>query len=128
MLIMTDLAIYDTSHDSGKGKWVVEPGEYEIRVGASSQDIRLRTSVKPAGLNDQLSKAFCNVKGPGISDGKLHVDDGTFAAMLGHPVPAADPLRPYHLNTSLADLGDSRIGRMLMKKIRDRFRTRLQTG
>ncbi|MEM4442149.1 MAG: fibronectin type III-like domain-contianing protein, partial [Ignisphaera sp.] len=34
---------YLASYDGNK--WVIERGEYEIRVGASSRDIRLRTSI-----------------------------------------------------------------------------------
>ena len=123
---LADLAIYDIGHDSGQGAWVVEPGEYEIRVGASSQDIRLKHPIKLVGPLEQLSRAFRDAfdkdGGPAIRDGKLLVDDKTFAAMLGHPLPAAESVRPYHLNTSLGDLGGSMVGRLLMNRAMARFR------
>jgi beta-glucosidase len=31
------------------GKWLIEPGKYEILIGASSQDIRLRTEIVLSG-------------------------------------------------------------------------------
>ena len=36
---------------SGRGGWVVEGGEFEIRVGASSRDIRLTATVELAGTD-----------------------------------------------------------------------------
>lgn len=38
---LSDIAVYDTTNS----KWTVEPGEYRIYVGASSQDIRLTDSI-----------------------------------------------------------------------------------
>jgi hypothetical protein len=37
-----DLAFYD----GAQGRFVVEAGEFEIRIGASSSDIRLRRSLR----------------------------------------------------------------------------------
>ena len=130
-----DLAIYDKWQDRwevkpgeddfswiGQGAWLVEPGEYEIRVAASSQDIRLRQSVQLAGSQGLLSDAIRRVTGPTINQGRLQVDDETFAAMLDRPLPEVEPVRPYHLNTSLGDLGGSWVGRLLMKRAMKRFR------
>jgi beta-glucosidase len=37
-----DLAHWSTTHR----RWVIEPGEFTLEVGASSRDIRLRTDVR----------------------------------------------------------------------------------
>ena len=46
-----DLACWDTRVD----RWIVEPGEYGVEVGASSRDIRLTTTVEIAGDEVRLA-------------------------------------------------------------------------
>jgi beta-glucosidase len=46
-----DLAYWDTRVD----RWIVEPGEYGVEVGASSRDIRLTTTVEIAGDEVRLA-------------------------------------------------------------------------
>ena len=75
-------AVYDTD----AGKWIVEAGEFEIRLGASSRDIRLRTRLKVQS-SQSLSAA---ARGVGGLDGS----DEAFAALLGKPVPPPEPSRP----------------------------------
>jgi len=73
----------------GEEKWVVESGEYEIRIGASSRDIRLSSQVSIAGnefespYDKQMSDVYLNgaVQDASSSD---------FAALCGRPLP--DPL------------------------------------
>ncbi len=66
-------------------KWETESGEYEIQVGASSRDIRLKASVAVKGSNapvpDTARADFISV------DSLMDVPDETFAAMLGRPIP-----------------------------------------
>ncbi|UXY22224.1 glycoside hydrolase family 3 C-terminal domain-containing protein [Streptomyces cynarae] len=42
---LSALEFWDVAH----GRWRLEPGPYEILVGASSEDIRLRTTIEPPG-------------------------------------------------------------------------------
>ncbi|MGW3987264.1 glycoside hydrolase family 3 C-terminal domain-containing protein [Streptomyces sp. NPDC004830] len=42
---LSALAFWDVSQD----RWRVEPGPYELLAGASSEDVRLRTTLTPAG-------------------------------------------------------------------------------
>ncbi|MYH16300.1 MAG: glycosyl hydrolase [Gammaproteobacteria bacterium] len=106
-------AIYDTD----AGKWIVEAGEFEIRLGASSRDIRLRTRLKVQS-SQSLSDA---ARGVGGLDGS----DEAFAALLGKPVPPPEPSRPYHLNSSLGEIGETALGRFIRSKVASGFQKRM---
>ena len=67
--------------------WVIEGGSYEIRVGASSRDIRLTAEIQKNGsvANPYAGEVFA----PYYS-GEVHqVSDESFAALLGHDIPNA---------------------------------------
>ena len=89
------------------GNWAIESGEYEIRIGASSLDIRLRHTVLLDGGTDVIDEAL---RRPTFTQGRLTVDDDTFTAMLGKPIPPADPIRPFHLNSTLAEISTTWLG------------------
>ena len=93
------------------GRWQVEGGTYGIEVGSSSRDIRLTAQVEIPGegeLPDLKEAAPCYYS-PTVP---LEVDDRAFAAVLGRPVPAEEPLRPFHPNSALADLRLTLLGRL----------------
>ena len=46
------------SFSEADSQWVVEPGTYEVLVGASSADIRQRTTVKLDGYTEKVSQAL----------------------------------------------------------------------
>ena len=116
-------AIYDT----GAGTWIVEAGEFEIRLGASSRDIRLRTGLK-VHSGQRLSASARSAGGdlpPQLGNGGLDGSDAAFAALLGKPVPAPEPSRPYHLNSSLGELGETALGRFVRSKVASGFQKRM---
>ena len=67
--------------------WEVEGGTYELRVGASSADIRLTAAVEVIGtdaLNPYAGKAL-----PHYQSGKVQtVPDAEWETLLGRPIPA----------------------------------------
>jgi len=95
------------------GDWVVESGEFLIGIGASSTDIRCDASIQLRSDDEILVPAL---DGPVTVGGTVEVSDEIFAAMLGRPVPAAEPIRPFHLNSSVNEIGTTWLG----SRVRDR--------
>ena len=92
---------WNTKTDS----WEVEGGTYELRVGASSADIRLTTAVEVNGTsapNPYAGKAL-----PHYTSGKVQrVPDAEWETLLGRPIPA-DTVK-IDRNMTLGELNHSR--------------------
>lgn len=114
--------------------WAVEAGQFEIRVGASSRDIRARAIVEvvadgatepepardagaalapPAGARTAsaptgpvIPASLTRAAYHDVASGRAF-DREAFAALYGRPLPAntVDPPGRYTLNTPLVDLG-----------------------
>ena len=82
--------------------WVIEGGNYELRIGASSRDIRLTAEVQKAGsvANPYAGEVFV----PYYSGEVRQVRDESFAALLGHAIPAAkwDRSAPIGFNDTIS--------------------------
>jgi len=116
-------------YDAGSQEWVLEAGDFEILVGASSRDIRLRAvihqdkSIVTPSLSDQnrpesyysLSKDH-------------HFSQEDFKALLGYPLPAVVPPTKgsYTLNTPICEMQDSLLARILLKIINHQARKVVQ--
>lgn len=74
-------ALWSTKH----GDWVVEAGEYEILIGASSRDIRLHGTVTRKGITEKLYDS--PELAPYYTADIKAVPDAAFEALLGHPIP-----------------------------------------
>ncbi len=98
--------------------WHVESGNYNILIGSSSRDIKLQGVIKiesaqnnvPVSPKDLLP-AYINFP----RDAEINIED--FEELVGRPMPSnlVDPNEPYTMNTPLGDMGDSFIGRQLLK-------------
>lgn len=67
--------------------WECEGGAYELRIGASSEDIRLTAIVTLQGSG--AVNPYEGLTLPAYETGKVaSVDDAQFEALLGHPVPS----------------------------------------
>ena len=101
--------------------WHVEAGTFEILVGASSVDIRLKENVEvtseqpsPVVDADKLAVYFNFPKGTPVSQ-------RDFEALLGRPVPAnITPKKgEYTMTTPIGDMTESFIGRQLLKMMKN---------
>ncbi|NLE76796.1 MAG: glycosyl hydrolase [Chloroflexi bacterium] len=111
-------AYYDTElHD-----WHVESGTFEIRVGASSRDIRATALVEVQGTRPQQPSG--TQRGQLAAYYKPTAHGGwppeAFAALLGRPRPPNAPKQQgrYTLNTPLADMKGSALAWLLRAVIR----------
>ncbi len=113
VLTRRDLCYYDTVADD----WRVEGGDYEIRISASSRDIRLRTGIAAAPeagtqVPDHRADAPCYYD---LSNG-IDVPDSAFAAVLGREIPARERQKgeKHTLNVTLSEVKDTLLGRLLV--------------
>lgn len=74
-------ALWSTKHND----WVVESGEYEILVGASSRDIRLHGTVTRKGITEKLYDE--PELAPYYTGDVMALPDAAFEALLGRPIP-----------------------------------------
>ena len=85
--------------------WEIEGGRYEVRVGASSTDIRLTANVDIRGTNapdPYAGKALPHYKSGSVQN----VPDAEWEALLGHPIPQ-DKVK-IDRNMTLGELNHSR--------------------
>ena len=72
------------------GSWETEGGAYELRIGASSRDLRLRATLEVAGTGAPDPYEGRDVSAYESAD-VLCVSDASFEALLGHAVPDEGP-------------------------------------
>ena len=85
--------------------WEIEGGRYEVRVGASSADIRLTANVDIRGTNapdPYAGKALTHYKSGSVQN----VPDAEWEVLLGHPIPQ-DKVK-IDRNMTLGELNHSR--------------------
>lgn len=110
--------------DSGAHAWALEPGSFEVLVGASSSDIRLTATIEVAD-GDTLSDWACSQRErlPGYfqptQEFFSNIASGSeFEILLGRPVPAVDrpARRPFDRTSTLEDASRTVIGACLRRR------------
>lgn len=104
-------------YDAEGARWAVTPGRYEIRVGASSRDLRATAHVEVAG-DGPAAPAY-----PVPASGQEWSRE-QFAAVYGRPLPdnTADAPGAFTLNTPLNDMRSSLAARLLQAAARRQAR------
>lgn len=104
-------------YDATQAQWVVESGDFAVRVGRSSRDIVATLDMSVLSTDTVApSDAAPNLAGKLVTS-----DDDSFARMLGYPVPKTEAIRPFHLNSSIQEIRSSLVGAQIAKKITAAF-------
>jgi beta-glucosidase len=109
--------------------WHVEAGAFEIRVGASSRDIRAAATVEVIATTSHAPELEQRERLAEYDDPAGHdtFSEEAFAALYGRSLPPNRPERPgeYTLNTPLADmrgsLGASLLRAFIWRQAKDAF-------
>ncbi|MDP3448828.1 MAG: glycoside hydrolase family 3 C-terminal domain-containing protein, partial [Eubacteriales bacterium] len=111
-LARRDLCYYDVV----AADWRVEGGAYEIRIAASSRDIRLSAQIQAAPdadahVPDHRAAAPCYYD----LSGGIDVPDSAFSAVLGRELPARERQKgeKHTLNVTLSEVKHSLLGGLL---------------
>ena len=87
------------------GRWAVEGGSYEVRVGGSSAGIQLTATVTVAASGD--TNPYEGLTLPHYQSGQVQdVPDEEFTALLGHPIPVSKVA--IDRNMTLGEIGHAR--------------------
>jgi beta-glucosidase len=99
--------------------WHVESGEYEIRAGASSRDIRGSVAVK---VNTTVQVPVPNYRDTApsyydLKDGIANVPDDQFTAIMGRPLPRREIGKdePFDATATLKDIQVHWFGRLFSR-------------
>ncbi len=91
-----------------KNGWAVEGGTYEIQIGASLEDIRLRESLQVKGSGEE--SPYERETLPAYFSGKItNVSDREFEALLGHRIPDGSWKHILTANDTICQLKNAKL-------------------
>ena len=107
-----------------KKDWQVEAGEFEILIGSSSRDIHLSAKVTVNSVTpyDEPTHDALKAKLPSyyhINRDLQSIGDAEFAVLYGKDLPdKSTPIGgPYSPNSTMNDIADTKIGKLLKKTV-----------
>lgn len=105
--------------------WHVESGQYHISIGSSSRDLHLQATVEVESSLPEVKTPDYREKAPAyyhlaIPSTRLNKRD--FEVIYGRKIQNPDTVKkPFHANSTLQDLQDTWIGRLVAKQLRRRL-------
>lgn len=108
-------------------RWEVEGGSYQLRVGASSADIRLTAEVSVKGTNAPDPYEGLDLLHY-VSGQISYVTDAEFEALLGHPIPEDVVRIDRNMTLGEMDHGRSPLGWVAQKVLRCRLDSSFAKG
>ena len=112
----------------GTNSWEIESGTYEILVGASVRDIRLKAAVEIQGTDAEIPET---AKADFLTVGELSgVPDAAFSALIGRDIPENSYGETFSINDPLDQLGRAKnpIARLVFRVMDSRRKKSLAAG
>lgn len=102
--------------------WHIEAGDYIVKIGSSSRDIRLQKTISVNSNSDAKIPDY-RESAPGyysFSEGKFEIDDKQFMAVYGRNLPKRDnePGALMEVNTMLGDTAHKLVGRLMLRAMK----------
>lgn len=131
---ITEIALEERSfsyYDTGRNEWSVEDGDYQIYVGASSRDLRLKQEifVKGKEVSDEMIERDVQYKNQSIlKDGKFAATREQFERIYGRELPLTVENGKWTLNTRLGVVLKDEKGKELFGDMVDNYCSAFQNG
>ncbi|MEG2017512.1 MAG: glycoside hydrolase family 3 C-terminal domain-containing protein [Clostridium sp.] len=99
--------------------WAIEGGAYEIKIGASSRDLRLSVVVDVLGDGEEAKLSYQREVAPryfNLTNSTLEVDEKEFEAVYGRELPPSEmvPGSLFNLNSSMGEIQSTQVGQQVL--------------
>jgi beta-glucosidase len=119
-----------TYYNTKAKDWCVEGGTYQLLIAASGADIRLSTEITLAGDDKErlLAEDYIALTEYQRPSTPLRISDEQFYKLLGY-VPKPDQQgKPYSKDSTLGDIKDTFIGKVLLKVVKSAMNKMLKAN
>ncbi|MFO7969953.1 MAG: glycoside hydrolase family 3 C-terminal domain-containing protein [Candidatus Izemoplasmatales bacterium] len=102
----------------------LEPGEYEIRVGASSRDILYKEIINIKSndiVKDDLLEVYKNYNKDTV------IKDSDYEKLLAKKIAEPKPIKPYNINSTLGEIKQTFIGNKLYNMVSKQMASTVET-